>query len=223
MSADLDSIEEARAILASAQEVRRDFGIKWIPVEVAFSDTYLMGDVTRPRTNPWYQDVPSDHPVMQGDTLVVAPSMKGRLSPAEWRPIVAASMIYYSKLNLKKNLGIMAIVLPIVLVVSAGILALLVSPNMVIPWNDVGLLLIGAYLGITLGSYMLVARYERDLWLKADRMAAEYVGPGVMLGILEKVDGFKISELEGSRGSTMPSLAQRIAMLRQYSGRTGFG
>jgi hypothetical protein len=219
LSVDSESHAEAQAILAVALEVCGDLRINWIPRQVAFSDVYLLGDITRRRTQPWYGDVPSDHPVMQGDTFHIASSMKGRLSPVEWRPLIAASMIFYSKLNIRKIFGITVIVAPFVIAAGLGILALLSS----IDFLTFLVLLTAAWLFVTLGPYLLVARYEKGLWLKADRAAADYVGTQNMINILERVAAFKIPETEGSRASLLPSLERRIASLKRYfATRTSF-
>ena len=47
-------------------------------------------------------------------------------------------------------------------------------------------------------------------------MAADYVGPQVMLEVLGEIQEFHITQLEGDRTSDKPSLAQRLAKLKQY-------
>ncbi len=86
---------------------------------------------------------------------------------------------------------------------------------------DFVLLLSVAYLGVTMvGLFFLVNPYLRGRWLKADRIAAGYVGPLTMLGVLEKIQGFHLTELEGGRFNDKPSLAERIAKLREYWSKT---
>jgi len=215
LAADTETIAEARGILATARDVCHDLGIKWIPNQAAFSEVTMMGDPTKRHSQPWYRDVPSDHPSMQGDILVVAPSMKGRLSPAEWKPIVAASMIYHAKLNTRKILGIIAMAAPFTIAIGAGILAVLFSPDINLDFGQFGLLLVAAYLSLTLSPFPFVLWFERRLWLTADRQAADYAGQQSMIQVLEKVESFKIAELEGGRTNSLPSLAQRIVSLKK--------
>ena len=215
LSDDAQSSAEASEILAITRDVCQKLGIRWIPDKVSWAEVYLSGDMTSiSRTFPVYSDVPGDHPVMFRDTLFVAPSMMGRLQPEEWRPIVASSMIYYAKMATRKTLGIAVRVTSLVLLAAAGLIALLLAG---LGFWDFMLLLLAAYLGVTLGAgFLLVPPYERGLWLKADRIAADYAGPLVMLRALEKVQELHITELEGGRASNKPSLAQRIAKLKQY-------
>jgi hypothetical protein len=181
---------------------------------VTWDDVYYSGDPTYARGWAVYRDVPADRPVMHWDTLYVSPSMKGRLLPEEWRPIVVASMIYYAKLATRKDIGIISRIALLLLLVGAGLYALLLAG---IGFWDFMLLLLAVYLGVTLGgAFLLVVPYQRKLWLKADRIAAGYVGHMIMIAALEKVQGFRITELEGGRFSDKPSLAERIVKLRKY-------
>jgi hypothetical protein len=181
---------------------------------VSWAEAYYSGEMTTPRSSPVAFDVPSDHPVMFSDTLYVASSMMGRLRPEEWRPIVASSMIYYAKLATRKDVGIITRMTLFVLLVGAGLFALLLAG---IGFWDFMLLLLAVYLGVTLGGvFLLVNPYLRNLWLKADRIAADYVGHMVMIAVLEKVQGFRITELEGGRFGDKPSLTERIVALRKY-------
>jgi len=220
LAAGPETIAETRGILATARDVCHDLGIKWVPNQVAFSEVTMIGDPTRRHSQPWYRDVPSDHPVMQGDVLVVAPSMKGRVSPAEWKPIVAASMIYYARLNTRKILGIIAMVAPFARAIGAGILAVVFSSDINLDFGQFGLLLTLAWLGLTLSPFPFVLWFERRLWLTADRQAADYAGQQFMIQVLERIESFKIAELEGGRTSSLPSVAQRIVSLKKYQGTT---
>ena len=216
MSDEAYSSAEAVAILAITRDVCQRLGIKWIPENVSWAEVYLPADPTNLpslESFPFYQDVPGDHPVMFRDTLYVAPSMQGKLQPEEWRPIVAASMIYYAMLNTKRTLGIALRVMSVVLLVGLGLFALLLAGLGF--WAFIEVLLF-TYLGVTLAAFLLITPYKKGLWLKADRMAAEYVGPQVMFEVLEKIQEFRITELEGGRTSDKPSLAQRITKLKQY-------
>ena len=181
---------------------------------MSWDDVYYSGDPTYARGWAVYRDVPSDRPVMHWDTLYVSPSMKERLLPEEWRPIVASSMIYYAKLATRKDIGIITRMTLLLLLVGAGLYALVLAG---ITFGDFILLLLGIYLGVTIGGVLfLVFPYLRNLWLKSDELAADYVGPLIMIAVLEKVQGFHLADLEGGRLSERPSLVERIAKLREY-------
>jgi len=164
---------------------------------------------------PMFQDVPSDHPAMVWDTLYVSPSMKGRLRPDEWIPIIASSMIYYAKLAIRKDVGIIARTLLLLLPVGWGFYSLYVNG---LDFLDLAFLMSLAWAGMgTVDLLFLIKPYQRKLWFKADRMAADYAGLSSMIGVLEKIQDFHIPELEGGRFNDKPSVSQRIAKLRKYA------
>ncbi len=214
----LAAASEASSILVIAKDICEQLRISWVPRRMSWSDLYSPHDLTDPRSPPVFFDVPSDHPVMFGDTLYVAPSMMGRLRPEEWRPIVASSMIYYSKLVTRKDFGIIIRMAPLVVLVGGSLYALLLAG---MDFWDFSLLLVLAFVGVAImGVFFLIAPYRRKLWLRADRIAADYVGLLVMIGALEKIQAFGIREFEGRRFSDKPSLGQRISKLRAYWTKT---
>jgi len=152
---------------------------------------------------------------MSGDTLYVAPSMKGRLRPDEWIPIVASSMIYYAKLATRKDIGIIARILLAIIPVGAGFYSLYISR---IDFLDFLILMTLAWPGVSIPVFfVLIQPYQRKLWFKADRIAADYAGLLNTIGVLEKIQDFHIPELEGGRFNDKPSVSQRIAKLRKYA------
>ena len=208
---------ESSAILSVTRDACRHLNISWVPDRVMWAESYFSGQyaATAVRFPLSFRDVPSDHPAMFGDTLYVAPSMIGRLQPEEWRPIVASSMIYYAKLATRKDIGMIVRVAPFVLLVGAGLYALVLNG---LGFLDFTLLFTIAYSAVAIFvGLFLIRPYQRELWLRSDRIAAKYVGYPIMIGVLEKVQGFRISELEGGRFNNLPSLAERIARLRESS------
>jgi len=199
-SEDGASLAEASTILTIARDICERLTINWVPLKVSWDPVFYSGGSKYPN----FQDVPSDHPVMSGDTLYVAPSMKGRLRPDEWIPIVASSMIYYAKLATRKDIGIIARILLAIIPVGAGFYSLIL---MTLAWPGVSIPVF----------FVLIQPYQRKLWFKADRIAADYAGLLNTIGVLEKIQDFHIPELEGGRFNDKPSVSQRIAKLRKYA------
>jgi hypothetical protein len=204
--------DEDITLLSIIEDICRTLDIKWVPKRISWIDSYQSGYT---RSGPVISDVPSDHPVFREDTLMIAPSMRGRLEPGEWRPILASSLIYYAQFATRKSLGVLARICLVLAPVLLAFIALLltVGPNSPGPYLLLGI--IGPVAAI-IGGFLWVSSYLRQTWLSADRKASNYVGPQVMLATLEKIQGFKIHEIEGGRSNDKPSLSQRIAFPRRF-------
>src|SRR5437879_9880841 len=80
-------------------ELCERLGITWVPRKIVWTDTYESGWT---KNGPGLVDVPSDHPVIREDKVMLAESMKGKLGLEEWRTLLACSIIYYRRLDSKK-------------------------------------------------------------------------------------------------------------------------
>lgn len=198
-------------LLGLARDICGKLDIRWVPAKIVWTDTYQTGNS---RGMPIFSSVPSDHPVLTQDMLLLAPSMKGKLELVEWRPIIASSLIYYGKLASRKTLGIIArtVAFLLVPVVGTGILWLFVNSQ---SQGSYILFLVVSVPVVLVVASIVIVRYLKRMWLTADRLAAEYVGPLVMLDVLKKIQGFHITETEGGRTSDKPSVTERIAYLNR--------
>ena len=216
-SEETSAAAEASAILALTRDACQHLNISWVPDRVMWAESYFSGQYisTVARYPTSFRDVPSDHPVMFRDALYVAPSMMGRLQPEEWRPIVASSMIYHAKLATRKAIGIIVRLAPFCCTSRSK--SLCSGPQGARFLGFHAIVCDRAFGCDIFGVLFLIAPYQRKLWLKSDQIASEYVGYPIMIGVLDRVQGFRISELEGGRFNNLPSLAERIAILRESS------
>ena len=122
------------------------------------------------------RDVPVGCCVFTWDRVLLPTEIKGKLGSEEWRPLLASSLIYEAKLRIKRYLGIIFVSIPIIIdalgwwelfavsTPASGIPALLLI-------LDVAWLLPAFFL-----SGFLAKWFSRRLRLKADKIAAEFLG-----------------------------------------------
>ncbi len=143
--------------------------------------------------------------------------LKGKLEPEEWRPLMAASLIYRKQLGgsfpLKRLFATILSTL-LLLLVGAGVSSYVFGNNYDLPFLFYIIVVVGPVFinGITQGG--------KKLRLQADLLAANVVGRDQFLSVLRKIEGLgltdvKRTEMKGfSRHfSSKPSVGERIANL----------
>ena len=163
------------------------------------------------------QTVSSDKCLFQNDTVYFAENMKGRLSPEDWRPILASALIY-EKLRGKLAEGIIIRLVPVLI---AYIIAWFLVPPLfptithtspqgqVSFTNDGWSILIFVGFAIMFLSIPLGVLYSRKVGLIADRRAAEILGSAPFLDTFNK--------LREASPSDVSSIETRIKNLNRYS------
>lgn len=165
----------------------------------------------------------SDCCAIRGDALVLAASLRGKLDPEEWRPLIHASL----SLMLHKQLGLKPASIARDLLFVPAVVSVIVGTVWVLVDNRpalVGvLLLIG---GMEVLRRLLRRRREDErvderLWLTVDDIAASEMGRGNMLRALRKVDSLRLPDVELSKRGPLtrpgwvkgPSITERIMNL----------
>jgi len=165
--------------------------------------------------------LPADFVIVLYGEIILPAQMVGRLTPEEWRPLVASSIIFQYTIIRRQNWA----TLPLIALPLAGAVALiLVLIGVLDPRRSNGLLeitLIGSVLTATLVLMMpYLNRWSQGGRLKADREAARIVGKDSMLQSLTRIRNLaqEANTQRRIRGyGFAPSLNQRIAKLQRES------
>ncbi len=195
--------EEDRQIILTIRELRRQLNIDESVVSantVSWTDQFFLRKTPPEYIRFWLGDV----------RLPVV--LKGKLSPEEWRPLLASGLIYFIIVS-KKTLRYVGefVILPF-MVVGIGS-ALIVQAFGFGPSQIVGFSLF-LMLATALVGVFVMGRQLAWIRLKADQEAARLVGRDQLRRSLEKVD-----EIVGRVASIQtilrlkPSLAERIRNL----------
>ncbi len=163
--------------------------------------------------------LPADFVMVLYGEIILPAQMVGKLTPEEWRPLVASSIIFQYTIIRRRNWGM----LPLVVLPLAGAVALvLVLVRALDPTRSNGLLevaLTGSVL-TAMGLLMMpfLNRWSQGGRLRADRQAARIVGKDSMLRSLTRVRDLaqELNLQRRVRGyGFAPSLDQRIAKLQR--------
>jgi len=169
--------------------------------------------------------VPSDQSlILPAGDLCLAKRMKGKLTPEEWKPIIASALIYQKKLapNLKGK-AITNIVLPVVVSVVILGAILVLSKNLRI---GVLFLVVIATLVLLLG-FNRFTPYQKRARLEADVQATKLVDREFFVEVLRKIQALGMKDVEdrerkAARGSVseFPSITERLDNLRSQIPRS---
>ena len=135
----------------------------------------------------------------------------GRLSPEEWRPILASGLLYYKNLNrgmLKAILPTMAIALLSPLIILADIKLVDGSyPGILFDIIPIALIII---LVLSFIPFMIL---HKKLYLEMDDKAIQIVGKESLIASLTKLASIDQSMTTGKTGFFRPSIHERIQHL----------
>jgi hypothetical protein len=167
------------------------------------------------------------------DSVRLPKRMRGRLTPEEWKPLIASSIIHqglvadarHKKFNDKKL--VLTHFFPQMLVPTLlldGVILLSFRVNGVVYRYA---LLVGGLAGWLAFVLPMMRRFlfvtTKDLQFRADREAADIVGKETLLVVLEKIGGMELDRHPrfDDRWSLRPSTRQRIEKLQNYSTYSG--
>jgi len=165
----------------------------------------------------WDDDLPLDRVIVRYGEVKLPSGMKGRLTPEDWSPLIASSIIYNQSLYRAQRRGsIVRLVLPLGVGEVPLIFALLQIFHMTNGQATIELVLViaGWILFASSVLWLHIHWLWRSLFYAADRHAAETVGTGTILESLRKSRD-AILALKGStkRLRLLPSVNQRISKL----------
>jgi len=194
-------MEEDNEILRYAQELSRE----------------IRPGGSEPDEVAWDDGLPLDRVIVRYGEVKLPSGMRGRLTPEDWRPLIASSIIYNRSLYRAQRRGsIVRLVLPLGVGEVPLIFALLQIFHMRNEQATIELILIiaGWILFASSVLWLHIHWLWRSLFYAADKRAAEIVGMATILESLRKSRD-AISALRGStkRLRLLPNINQRIRKL----------
>src|SRR5439155_2427246 len=198
-----ESMEENNEILRYAQELSRE----------------IRPGRSEPDEVIWDDGLPLDVVIVRYGEVKLPSGMKGRLTPEDWRPLIASSIIYDQSLYRAHRRGsIVRLVLPLGVGEVPLIFALLQIFRMRSDQATIELILVLA--GWVLFASSVLTLYIHWLWRSlfyaADRHAAEIVGTGTILESLRKTrDVISTVTVPRKRFSPLPGINQRVQSLEK--------
>jgi hypothetical protein len=154
--------------------------------------------------------------------LVVPTALKEKLVLDDWKPIFISAMLLQLKPNFQRYYRTFYALLIFTLIFSLII-------SFLLTFLGYSFLSLVFFLFTIVAWFLLPRAYNhfvvRGTRLSADKQAAKIVGPQLFIRTLEKIDGFKILDLEERKqtGSSMwrrrvsvwPTISERLANLRK--------
>ena len=197
----MKSVEQDNKILRHAQEPSRE----------------IRPGRSEPDEVTWDDGLPLDRVIVRYGEVKLPSGMRGRLTPEDWRPLIASSIIYNRSLYRAQRRGsIVRLVLPLGVGEVPLIFALLQIFHMRNEQATIELILIiaGWILFASSVLWLHIHWLWRSLFYAADKRAAEIVGMATILESLRKSRD-AISALRGStkRLRLLPNINQRIRKL----------
>jgi len=196
-------MEENNEILRHAQELSRE----------------IRPGRSEPDEVTWDDGLPLDSVVVRYGEVKLPSGMRGKLTPEDWRPLIASSIIYNQSLYRAQRRGsIVRLVLPLGVGEVPLIFALLQIFRMRSDQATIELILVLA--GWVLFASSIFTLYIHWLWRSlfyaADRRTAEIVGTAAILESLRKTrDVISTLTVPRKRFSVLPGINKRVQKLEK--------
>jgi hypothetical protein len=173
---------------------------------------------SEPDEATWDDGLPLDRVIVRYGEVKLPSGMRGRLTPEDWSPPIASSIVYNQSLYRAQRRGsIVRLVLPLGVGEVSLIFALLQIFHMRNEQATIEFILVIAGWIVFASSVLWFHILWRSLSYTADRHAAEIVGTGTILESLRKSRD-AISALRGStkRLRLLPNINHRIRKLDKH-------
>ena len=169
------------------------------PETVSWQDYFVRSGFGFSRSNRPIM-VPYDGCMFVGNQIILPESTKDKLQPEEWTPLIASELVYQRKLLEKRRMGLLIRILPLtavyivipVILWQLGILNLQGTTIVRGAPTPVVVAFFQLYTGTALIFAMILyillgLRFNRQMRLKADAIAASLTGKAVFLSALQKI------------------------------------
>ena len=169
------------------------------PDSVSWQDYFVRTGFSYKRSNRPVM-VPYDGCLFKGNQIIMPESSRDKLLPEEWVPLIASELVYQRKLLEKRRFGLLIRILPLtavyiiipVVLWQLGILNLQGTTTVRGAPTPVAVAFFEIYSGTALIFAMVLygllgLRFNRQMRIKADAIAAGLTGKVVFLSALEKI------------------------------------
>jgi len=203
---------------SSVLEIARDFLLKLGKDDIPRSVVWVLGA---------YQ--PDKPALLRKHRLGLREEMQGKLTPEEWRPLLASSILIRSRMGRKSRILDLVIPLlfpPLILVIFLWFLWIPLLPRLPADWfqgSHVGLIEIIPLLlwvGLVFLFFRITGPYRRRLRFRADEIVSREFGMrNELLESLRKIDSMSIVDTgRFSNAARQATIEERIANLQRMSG-----
>lgn len=174
-----------------------------------------------PRTVSWVKRMMISQVIIFHGTLMLPESLMGKLTPEEWRPLLASGIAYYKRYQSFDNPIFKSLILPLAIGTLILIPTLLVVLRASTPYSF--WLLLSVVVGWTVYSVYFLWRSmfigAKRVRFEADEKAAELFGRDVMIATLTKIDSLNVDykPLYVGRLGYSPNVRQRLEHLTKGS------
>ena len=148
-------------------------------------------------------------------TILLSKQAMGRLTPEEWRPLLASGIVYYKNFNtgmLRALLPMFAVVLLEPFILVANFRFLDNTEPALLRYVTVGVLFVLLGLG-----FLISLRRMKSLFFKGDERAAKLVGKELLLISLRKMASINQQVAVHRKGLLRPTVDERINHLVNFT------
>jgi hypothetical protein len=149
-----------------------------------------------------------DYVFIAGGNVKLSNAMRGKLSPDEWRPLIATGLVFFGLLNRRLRKARLASYLPVLLVYPALLLGFVVGSSY---FQIVGVAVVSLIL-----AQIGLLRFVKRLWLTSDQHAGAVIGIEQLVNSLRKVQSLQ-AKPKDRPGLTRPSIEERVQSLHMIS------
>jgi hypothetical protein len=154
--------------------------------------------------------MPADEVLVTRRTLNLSFRALGRLTPEEWRPILASGLVYQKNLGRWYFRALMTTMVPVIILLVPALLLDIRYLNGKIFLYDVVLI---SLIALTLFQGARLLLFLKKFWFRADEQAARILGKEQLISSLTKIRQIDQAATKATRGLFHPSVHERIRHL----------
>jgi len=208
--------EDDDRILNIAKDLRQNLGFKFEPLKLQYVSWVKLGGV---RAYPSDQCLLGLKGSLQGYVVLPA-SLRGKLEPSEWKPLIASSLIHSFQPELRRRqLFVNRLWKSTVATVIAALGILIGFTVFVFPVENPERFLLSQLPFALIPVWILVVFVARKVnlilrkyFLEADTIAAKILGKDLMIQTLKKIDSMNLTDVE-ERKKEKPTIWKRAGVL----------